>query len=187
MAQADHYKTLGVAPDVEQDAIKKRYRELARKFHPDMNPSPEAAAKFKQVSEAYQVVGDADRRAVYDAERALRQSVPNPVAPRRTNTSATQRPHTPTSQRPPVDYNGFGTTRSQPAQTPRPNSAPAPPTRPASAPPRATSTFGTVERLIAEAQLAYINRRYREAEDLCGQILMIDRRSAVDTRSVRVD
>ncbi len=190
VAQADYYKTLGVATDVTQDVIKKKYRELARKFHPDLNPSPQAATKFKQINEAYQVVGDADRRAVYDAERALRQNMmpPPPSAsrpaspattPRRANNPQSQRPNDPTTQRPNTEYNGYGTVRPNGANTPRPNPAPPQPPRPAPAQNRATSTFGTVERLIAEAQLAYINRRYREAEDLCGQILMIDRRSAV--------
>jgi tetratricopeptide (TPR) repeat protein len=190
LAHADHYKTLGVAADAEQDAIKKRYRELARKYHPDMNPSPEAAATFKKISEAYQVIGDADRRAVYDAERALRQNNTPPARPAGAPPRRAERPGSPASPRPApnrnVDYNGFGTVRPpRPASPQRPtpaNSSPQPQPqqqRPTQTANRSTSTFGTVERLIAEAQLAYINRRYREAEDLCGQILMIDRRSAV--------
>lgn len=62
----DHYETLGVARDAGQDEIKKAYRRLARELHPDVNPSPEAAERFKDVTHAYDVLGDATSRAEYD-------------------------------------------------------------------------------------------------------------------------
>jgi molecular chaperone DnaJ len=61
------YAVLGVAPDATQDEIKKAYRQLARKYHPDKNPgNAEAESKFKDAAEAYRVLGDADLRAEYD-------------------------------------------------------------------------------------------------------------------------
>ena len=62
----DHYETLGVDRDASQDEIKKAYRRLARELHPDVNPSPEAAERFKDVTHAYDVLGDAQSRADYD-------------------------------------------------------------------------------------------------------------------------
>jgi molecular chaperone DnaJ len=63
----DLYATLGVAKEATQDEIKKAYRGLARKYHPDKNPgNVEAENKFKEAAEAYRVLGDADLRAQYD-------------------------------------------------------------------------------------------------------------------------
>ena len=63
----DPYEVLGVTKDASQDDIKKAYRKLARKYHPDVNPGDETAeAKFKEISEAYDIVGDATKRAEYD-------------------------------------------------------------------------------------------------------------------------
>ena len=67
MSKADYYQLLGVSRDADSDALKKAYRKLAVKYHPDKNPdNPEAEAKFKEVSEAYEVLKDADKRAAYD-------------------------------------------------------------------------------------------------------------------------
>jgi len=68
----DFYKTLGVAKDVSAADLKKTYRKLARKYHPDSNPGDAAAeAKFKEISEAYSVLSDAEQRAEYDQIRAM--------------------------------------------------------------------------------------------------------------------
>ncbi|RZS59048.1 molecular chaperone DnaJ [Microcella putealis] len=63
---ADHYETLGVARDASADEIKKAYRRLARELHPDVNPSGEAAERFKQVTHAYDVLSDPNQRQQYD-------------------------------------------------------------------------------------------------------------------------
>lgn len=64
----DYYRTLGLSPDASTREIKKRYRELAMKFHPDRNPDDqEAAERFREITEAYGVLVDESRRRAYDA------------------------------------------------------------------------------------------------------------------------
>jgi molecular chaperone DnaJ len=63
----DYYEILGVPRDASENDIKKAYRQLARKYHPDVNKDdPQAADKFKEATEAYQVLSDAEKRAQYD-------------------------------------------------------------------------------------------------------------------------
>jgi molecular chaperone DnaJ len=70
VAAKDYYQVLGVPKDADPDAIKKAYRKLARKYHPDANPDdPAAEERFKEISEAYRVVSDPDKRKQYDAMR----------------------------------------------------------------------------------------------------------------------
>ena len=64
----DYYKTLGVEKTAEPEAVKKAYRKLALKYHPDRNPNNrEAEEKFKKISEAYAVLSDAEKRKQYDS------------------------------------------------------------------------------------------------------------------------
>src|SRR5690242_21660793 len=71
-AQKDFYAELGVSKDATTDAIKKAYRRLARANHPDSNPGDTAKHdKFKSVAEAYDVLGDPDKRQKYDEMRSL--------------------------------------------------------------------------------------------------------------------
>jgi molecular chaperone DnaJ len=68
----DFYKVLGVSKDVSEAELKRTYRKLSRKYHPDTNPGDaKAEAKFKEVSEAYSVLSDSKERAEYDQMRAM--------------------------------------------------------------------------------------------------------------------
>lgn len=66
MSKRDYYEVLGVERTADKDALKKAFRKLAQKYHPDVNKSPEAEATFKEINEAYQVLSDDQKRAAYD-------------------------------------------------------------------------------------------------------------------------
>jgi len=62
----DYYEIMGIQRDASQDEIKRAYRKLARKYHPDVSKEADAEARFKEVGEAYEVLKDAEKRAAYD-------------------------------------------------------------------------------------------------------------------------
>src|SRR5690606_4499905 len=66
MEYKDYYKILDVPRDASADEIKKKYRRLARKYHPDVSDEPNAEEKFKEVQEAYEVLKDPEKRKAYD-------------------------------------------------------------------------------------------------------------------------
>ena len=66
MASPDPYRALGVARDASAEDIKKAYKKLARKYHPDLNSDPGAEDRFKEANAAYDILGDSEKRAMYD-------------------------------------------------------------------------------------------------------------------------
>ena len=66
MAKKDYYATLGVGKNASAEEIKSAYRKLAKQYHPDINKEPQAQNKFKEINEAYEVLGDQKKRANYD-------------------------------------------------------------------------------------------------------------------------
>jgi molecular chaperone DnaJ len=65
-AKRDYYEVLGVTRAATKEELKKKYRSLARQYHPDVNSEPDAGERFKEISEAYEVLSDDDKRAAYD-------------------------------------------------------------------------------------------------------------------------
>ncbi len=66
MAKRDYYEVLGLSKGASEDEIKKAYRSLAKKYHPDINKEPGAEEKFKEINEAYDTLSDPDKKARYD-------------------------------------------------------------------------------------------------------------------------
>ena len=66
MDYKDYYKALNISKDASQEEVKRAYRKLARKYHPDVNKDPAAEVKFKEIAEAYEVLKDTEKRKAYD-------------------------------------------------------------------------------------------------------------------------
>ncbi len=75
----DHYEKLGISPSAATDLIKAAYRKKAAQYHPDKNQAPDAATRFREVQEAYEVLSDAERRKAYDDYRQ-RSLIEDPLA-----------------------------------------------------------------------------------------------------------
>jgi DnaJ-class molecular chaperone len=92
MASTALYATLGVKPSASDDEIKRAYRKLAKTHHPDLNPDDTAAEKqFKEISAAFAVLGDPEKRKRYDAGQKPRSTVSKPVGPAAKNTKTGNR------------------------------------------------------------------------------------------------
>ncbi|MCZ2498604.1 DnaJ domain-containing protein [Xylophilus sp. Kf1] len=75
----DHYLALGVGSSASQAEIKKAYRQLAARHHPDRSTAPDAATRFRAVQQAYDILGDEAARATYDSNRK-RNLLDDPLA-----------------------------------------------------------------------------------------------------------
>ncbi len=96
----DAYKTLQVDSEADPEVIQAAYRRLAQKFHPDVAPGPEAAARMAAINRAWAVLRDPESRAAYDAERAA--FVPAPAAPPTAPASAPRPASSPSPAPPPT-------------------------------------------------------------------------------------
>src|SRR5258708_3016360 len=100
MDYKDYYKVLGVSKGASADDIKKAFRKLARKYHPDVNPGDKKAEeKFKEINEAYEVLSDPDKRKKYDTLGPNWQEQFGPQFNRRSYAGSTSRPS-------PMDFEG---------------------------------------------------------------------------------
>lgn len=152
---ANHYEVLGLPETASQDEVKRRFRELARRWHPDVARTPDAAEKFKTISEAYRVLGDPNARAQYDAELKL-QAMRTAGASRAPGTSRRRASSEPAGPGP-APGRSETTSASQ----------------------RAASEIRTVVvRLLRDADRAMQRMQLYEAEQLCRAILRLDRRNA---------
>lgn len=82
----DPYKVLQVDPDAEPEILQAAYRRLAQKYHPDVMPGPEGAARMTAINAAWEILGDPGRRAAHDRERARREGTAAGPPPRGTET-----------------------------------------------------------------------------------------------------
>ncbi|MEN6520476.1 MAG: DnaJ domain-containing protein [Armatimonadota bacterium] len=131
--EQNHYETLGLPKTASAADIKKRYRQLARKYHPDVAKDKESAAKiFVRITEAYKTLVDPEKRWMYDS------TLPEPA-----------------SIRPP-------SSAARPSSTVRP----------------AVNTRIAVDKLIKDAEMAFIKKRLIEAKSLCREALKLDRSCA---------
>jgi curved DNA-binding protein len=80
----DHYKTLGLHPKATPDEIRRAYRILARRYHPDVNPQSNSEHKFRQIAQAYAILSDPDKRKDYDKHIKPNEYKPRPKRPLRT-------------------------------------------------------------------------------------------------------
>ncbi len=143
------YEVLGLGTRATTDEIRSRYRELARRYHPDVAKAPDAAEKFKEINHANQILSDPKRRAAYDAELKLAEA-------RRARHAAAAQP------------------RPGPPQGPPPQGGPQRPTSPRPSRP-APTVAQQIDAIMNEAHGRFRRMRFREAEAYCRQALRVDR------------
>jgi curved DNA-binding protein CbpA len=159
-----HYEILGLAPDSTPEQVKKRFRELARKYHPDVNPDhPETTQLFLRINEAYEVLRDPSRRASYDLilrDKARQDAFRRPSASTSSSsnsqrTSSTNGGHRKDSK---GWVNGGSSTSRQPKSSPRARQ-------------EAERRRQEMARLLEAARQSYSRGYLREAQRLCRQAL----------------
>jgi curved DNA-binding protein CbpA len=149
-----HYQVLGLAQDATPEQVKKRFRELARKYHPDLNrDNPRANDQFLRINEAYEVLNDPNRRAAYDlnlrdeARRAEERSRrPGPVG-------GSYSPPPPPRETAPGPAGAAQRARQREAERQR----------------------QILNRMLEDARIAYARGHLREAQRLCRDVLQIGR------------
>jgi curved DNA-binding protein CbpA len=155
MPERDYYEVLGVAPNATDEQIRRRFRELARKYHPDVNHSPDAERLFKEITEAYRVLTSPSLRADYDLMRHRAQQA----------------------------RTGSGRTTSTPPPRSRPTSQQHTHQRRTTADFSSTDTSARsaeleLQQLLQSAMLAYARGSLHEAASLAKRVLRLNRHNA---------
>ena len=157
MPERDYYEVLGVPPNATDEQIRRRFRELARKYHPDVNRSPDAERLFKEITEAYRVLTSPSLRADYDLMRHRAQQA-------RTGSGRT------TSSTPPP--------RSRPASSQQHTQQRRTTTDFSSTYTSARSAELEVQQLLQNAMMAYARGSLHEAASLAKRVLRLNRHNA---------
>jgi curved DNA-binding protein CbpA len=144
-----HYETLGVSPAASGEEIKKRFRELARKLHPDVSTGNES--RFREINSAYQILSNADKRLFYDAELKL---------------AALKQPTSSASSSSTTDKGGTKKSAADAKSSSRGGSRSA-----------GEARRRKTETVLDEARKAMRRMRYRDAESLCREALRLERRN----------
>jgi tetratricopeptide (TPR) repeat protein len=165
--QPTYYEVLGLTPSATAEEIKKRYRELARQYHPDVAHTPDAADKFKAINEANSILSDPQRRATYDAELRLKEA--------RQRKSASGQETYRTSSRPAANASPSSSPSAQEHRRPRAATTATERAQPSGAKKAASDPL---DEVIAAAQAAFRRLRYREAEAICREVLKRNNRRA---------
>ncbi len=149
MPERDYYEVLGVSPNATDEQIRRRFRELARKYHPDVNRSPDAEHRFKEITEAYRVLSSPSLRADYDLMRRSAQSARSGTG----NTTTTPPPRSrPSShQRATGGFSSTTTGRTSEIEA---------------------------QQLLQSAMLAYARGNLHEAQSLAKRVLRLQRHNA---------
>lgn len=149
MPERDYYEVMGLSPTATHEQIRRRFRELARQYHPDVNRSPDAERRFKEITEAYRVLSSPSLRAEYDLMRRSAQQA-------RSGTTG-------------------GTTTPPPPPRSRPHSSSSSTTREYTS---TRSAEIEMQQLLQQAMLAYARGNLREAASLAKQVLRLNRHNA---------
>jgi curved DNA-binding protein CbpA len=116
--EPDPYKTLQVDPEAEDEVISAAYRRLARKYHPDVAPGAEAAARMAAINAAFDRIGEPARRAAYDRDRAVREAMARRASEPQASGAAAASPAGSPPEGPGPAARGAGTTASAAGREP---------------------------------------------------------------------
>ncbi|MCS7310654.1 MAG: DnaJ domain-containing protein, partial [Armatimonadetes bacterium] len=154
MPERDYYEVLGVPPNATDEQIRRRFRELARQYHPDVNRSPDAEQRFKEITEAYRVLSSPSLRADYDLMRRSAQQARTGTGGATTTPPPRSRPYTH------QNTHHHRATSSSSTYT------------------SARRAEIEAQQLLQSAMLAYARGNLREAASLAKQVLRLQRHNA---------
>lgn len=155
MPERDYYEVLGVPPNATDEQIRRRFRELARQYHPDVNRSPDAEQRFKEITEAYRVLTSPSLRADYDLMRRSAQQARTGTGGATTTPPPRSRPHA---------HQSTHHHRTDPGSS--------------SAHASARRAEIEAQQLLQNAMLAYARGNLREAASLARRVLRLQRHNA---------